>query len=246
MRSTTFLANTTLYLSSLESCEEPLIMARTPRKKAATPPAPTLTEKQQLELRKLRAEAERAELLLERDKRTDEESAASAEAHNTYTFYDEVGPESIKECLEALSAMARQEPRCEITLILNSPGGGVVDGLALYDYLMGLRKRGHKITIIALGEAASMGGVLLQAGNKRVVGRNFFMLMHQISYSCYGRSPEHRDEMKLVNMMESKLLKILARRSSMTVRDVRSSWERTNWWIDAKAAVELGFADEIQ
>jgi len=220
-------------------------MARTRTKKASAPSAPPLSEKEQLELRKLRAEAERAELLLQRDLRKDEIAEASAEAHNTYTFYDEVNQESIKECLEEISSWVRQEPKCPITLILNSPGGSVVDGLALYDYLMGLRKRGHKITIICLGEAASMGGVLLQAGNKRVVGRNFFMLMHQISYSCYGRSPEHRDEMKLVNMMESKLLRILAKRSALTVREVRTNWERTNWWIDSKKAVELGFADEI-
>jgi ATP-dependent protease ClpP protease subunit len=111
---------------------------------------------------------------------------------------------------------------------------------------MGLRRKRHHITVVVLGEAASMGGVLLQAGNKRIIGRNAFMLIHQIAYSCYGRSPEHRDEMKLVNMMETKLLRILARRSTMGVREVRKNWDRKNWWMDAKQAVELGFADEMQ
>jgi ATP-dependent protease ClpP protease subunit len=109
-----------------------------------------------------------------------------------------------------------------------------------------LRRKRHHITILCLGEAASMGGVLLQAGNTRVMGRNAFLMIHEVAYDTYGKSANHRDELALVKKMESKLLRILAHRSEFNVREMRSRWERKDWWLDAKEALSLGFIDKIE
>lgn len=201
--------------------------------------------KEALELRKLRAETERAELRLERARQKADAEDAEASANLIYTFYNEVNDESVKECIDELGTWSRQSPKEPITVILNSPGGNVVDGLALYDYLMHLRKRGHHITMIVLGEAASMGGVLLQAGNKRIIGRHAFLMIHQISWEAYGKSFEHDDVRHLIKRQEQNLLRILAQRSTLSAREVGVRWHRKDWWLNADEAVKLGFADEI-
>ena len=218
-------------------------MART--KKTAVATDAHESEKKSLELRKLFAETLRAELLLEKTLHERDASQADASANHIYTFWNEVNEDTVKECIAELSLWHRQSPKCPITIVLNSPGGSVVEGLALYDFLMGLRRKRHHLTVIVLGEAASMGGVLLQVGNTRVMGRNAFLMIHEISYGAYGKSAEHRDEMALVKKMESKLLRILTKRSTFSVRELRARWERKDWWLDAKEAVANGFVDKI-
>jgi ATP-dependent Clp endopeptidase proteolytic subunit ClpP len=170
---------------------------------------------------------------------------AQCSAHRVYTFYGAVNALNISTCMAELAIWSREAPGKPLTVIFNSPGGFVDDGMALYDYLLHLRSLGHHITTIALGRAASMGGVLLQAGDTRVIGPNAFVLIHEVAAGTSGKLSEMSDSIAFWKRQEGKLLKILAERSTMSVAQIRRKWHKTDWWLDAEEAVELGFADSI-
>ncbi len=72
-----------------------------------------------------------------------------------YAFNDPVSSSSVGACISQLNIWTRTDPGCDIEIIFNSPGGGVIDGMALYDYLQTLRRAGHKLTTVTFGMAAS-------------------------------------------------------------------------------------------
>lgn len=147
--------------------------------------------------------------------------------------------------MSELGIWSRESPGAPLTVIFNSPGGYVDDGMALYDYLLHLRSLGHSLTTIAMGRAASMGGVLLQSGDVRVMGPNAFLLIHEVAAGTEGKLSQMADDIAFWKRQEGKLLKVLAQRSTMTVAQIRRKWHKTDWWLDADQAVELGFADAI-
>jgi ATP-dependent Clp endopeptidase proteolytic subunit ClpP len=144
-----------------------------------------------------------------------------------------------------LGTWSRRTPGSEITVIFNSPGGSVLDGLALFDYLQQLKAIGHPVKTMALGRAASMGAVLLQAGSHRVIGRNAFLLIHEVSHQSVGKVSEMEDSVGFTKRLQQRLLAILSERSHLTEREIQRKWARKEWWVDAEEAVELGLADEL-
>lgn len=194
--------------------------------------------REELQLRKLMAETEEAELDLSRRK-------AQAAAHRIYTFYGGVNPATISACMADLGVWSRETPGAPLTVIFNSPGGYVDDGLALYDYLLHLRSLGHHVTTVTLGRAASMGGILLQAGDVRVMGPNSFLLIHEVAAGTSGKLSKMAEDIDFWKRQEGKLLKILAERAKLTVTQIKRRWHKTDWWLDADQAIALGFADVI-
>lgn len=198
-----------------------------------------------MELRKLELETQRAELELEALRRMERDAAADHRANNVYTFYASVDGESVQQCMAELGRWSRREPGVPMTVIFNSPGGAVLDGLALFDYLRQLRRLGHHVTTIALGRAASMGAVLLQAGDTRVIGENSFLLVHEVSHLSAGKVSELEDSVEFTRRLQKRLLAILADRSTLSEKEIQRRWARKEWWLDAEEAVALGLADQL-
>ena len=121
----------------------------------------------------------------------------------------------------------------------------MIAGLALFDYIQDLRKSGHHITVVALGMAASMGGILLQAGDKRIVGRHAMVLIHEVASGAQGKVSEMVDSLEFSNKLWDKLAKILSERSVMNAGQIKKKAYKKDWWLDAEETVKLGFADEI-
>jgi ATP-dependent Clp protease protease subunit len=209
------------------------------------PPENLLEQRAWAELRKLQLETERTLLELDALRRAERDRAADPRAAHIYTFYSGVEPESVQQCMAELGTWSRRDPGSELTVIFNSPGGSVLDGLALFDYLHQLRSIGHPVTTVALGRAASMGAVLLQAGSRRVIGRNAFLLIHEVSHLSVGKVSEMEDSVGFTKRLQQKLLAILAERSTLTDREINRRWARKDWWVDAEEAVALGLADEL-
>lgn len=201
--------------------------------------------KQELELEGMSRSQRKQELELRRMELEQADWEASADFHRVYTFIGGVNQDKVAEAIDTLERWGRRDPRQPITVVFNSPGGSVIDGLALYDTLLDLRRRGHRVTTVARGEAASMGGVLLQAGDERVIGRNGHLLIHQVSWGAHGSSGRHEDMREFSRKLEDRLLQILAERSSLSVAEIRTRWERRDWWLGARQAVRLGFADRL-
>lgn len=171
---------------------------------------------------------------------------ASSEYARIYTFYDAVGGSSVKAAMKDLGIWSRRDPGEPLKIVFNSPGGNVVDGLALYDFIQELKDAGHHVETVALGWAASMGGVLLQAGHERVMGRNAYMLIHEVSSFNIGKTSEMEDELKFTKRLQERLLDILSERSTMSKNQIRNRWKRKDWWLDADEALKYGFCDVIR
>lgn len=209
------------------------------------PPTSLLEQRTWAELRKLQLETERARLELDALRRHEREQAADHRAAHVYTFYSAVDADSVQQCMAELGRWSRRDPGAPITVIFNSPGGNVLDGLALFDYLRQLRSVGHVVNTIALGRAASMGAVLLQAGDHRVIGENAFLLVHEVSNNSAGKVSELEDGMEFTKRLQKRLLAILSERSTLSDREIQRRWARKEWWLDAEEAVELGLADSL-
>lgn len=207
-----------------------------------TTPAPDEYRKK-LELRKLEIDVARGEMDLENLYRRADESFADGAF--VYNFFEPVNQASVAECIETLSKWSRLAPGANFTLILNTPGGLVKEGLALFDYLTILKMAGHYLTVVALGRAASMGSILLQAGDRRLIGPNAFVLLHEVSAGTSGKVSEMEDSVEFSSRLQDKLLKILASKSKLTVKQIRSRWKKTDLWLDADETVRDGLADRI-
>ena len=212
---------------------------------AGAPPVTLAEQRAWAEIRKLQLETERTLLELAALRRRERDAAAEPAESHVYTFYASVDPETVQACLAELGQWSRRSPSSPITIIFNSPGGSVLDGLALYDFLLYLRSVGHAVKTVALGRAASMGAVLLQAGTTRVVGRNAFLLVHEVSNSSAGRVSEMEDGVEFTRRLQKRLLSILSERSGLSEAQIARRWTRKEWWLDASEAVEIGLADEV-
>lgn len=196
--------------------------------------------------REAQAKAEIAEMQRDSMKRSEENAKADASEHLIYTFYDAVDQDSIKPAMADIGKWARRFPGESITIILNSPGGSVLDGLALYDFLRHLSAKGHFITVKVYGMAASMGGILLQAGDKRIVGPEAEVLIHEVSSGTWGKVSLMQERVDFSARLWDKLAKILAKRSTMTKAQIKRKANKFDWWLTAREAVQLGFADEVE
>jgi ATP-dependent Clp endopeptidase proteolytic subunit ClpP len=209
------------------------------------PPEDLADQRTWAELRKLQLETERTAMELDAMRRREREAAADPGLAHVYTFYAAVEADSVKECMAELGMWSRRDPGAPLTIVFNSPGGSVLDGLALFDYLRQLRAAGHVVTTVALGRAASMGAVLLQAGDRRVIGANAFLLVHEVSNLSSGKVSEMADGVEFTRRLQRRLVKILADRSTLTELQIQRRWDRKEWWLEAEEAVGLGFADEV-
>ncbi len=167
--------------------------------------------------------------------------------HKVYAFNDTVSSSSVGACISQLNIWARTPgPKCDIEIIFNSPGGGVIDGMALYDYFQTLRRAGHKLTTVTFGMAASMAGILLQAGDVRVIGAESYVLIHEISTMAVGKIGELEDVVEFTKKIQNRVLKIFAERSHKPVSYFEKHWRRQDWWLDSAECLKLGIVDEVR
>jgi ATP-dependent protease ClpP protease subunit len=94
--------------------------------------------------------------------------------------------------------------------------------------------------------AASMAGILLQAGHQRIMGRESWLMIHEASFSASGKTGDVEDTVEWVKAMQERILNIFATRSKMTKSALKRKWTRKNWWISSDEALKLGFVDEIR
>lgn len=202
-------------------------------------------EKLEAEVRKAKADARRAEVEADEAVFNFYKKEAAAENNFVYHFLGPVDTESTHKCIHTLDNWSRFLPKEPIVLNIYSGGGAILPGLALYDYLEELKKRGHDVEIVTRGQAASMAAVLLQAGTTRKISASSYLLIHEISSHAIGKYSEMENDLEFSKKLQNRLLQILAKRSKMTVAEIRERWKHTDWWLDARESVRLGFADKV-
>jgi ATP-dependent protease ClpP protease subunit len=191
------------------------------------------------------AEAEMSRIAADQAKRELDEANGSDARNHVYKFTGQVTPDSVKAAVYTLTVWSRMEPKCDITIVFNSPGGSLVDGMALFDHLSALKADGHKLTTVTRGMAASMASILFQVGDVRVMGAESYQLVHEVSFGAEGKPGEVDDRLKWIAKITARVLRIYAARSTMTEKQIAAKWKRTDWTLDADESVLLGFADCI-
>ncbi len=171
---------------------------------------------------------------------------ASDEFNHVFRFEGAVSEKSVKNAIQRLTSWHRQDPTCDIEIVFNSPGGDIINGMALFDFIQSLREEGHYITTGTIGMAASMAGILLQAGDHRWVGEQAWVLIHRASFSVWGSTYEVEDEVEFIKRIEQRIIEIFVARSNLTKKKIQSNWDRKDWWITSDEALEYELVDEIR
>jgi ATP-dependent Clp protease, protease subunit len=161
-------------------------------------------------------------------------------------FGGAIDTDSANIIIAQLLYLEAEDPDKEINLYINSPGGMVTAGLAVYDTMQYIKA---PITTICLGMAMSFGAVLLTAGNKgkRYALPNARMMIHQPLIYGEGISGQVTDisiEAKELEKTKDRLLEILAKHTGKPVQQVRADSER-NYYLSAEEAKAYGLIDEI-
>jgi ATP-dependent Clp protease, protease subunit len=211
-------------------------------------------EKLQHDSRKAQFEAALAELSFNINKREEDKLLSSDRYNKVYRFVNPVVQESVSDCMMVLSRWSRLDPGCDMEVVFCSPGGSIIDGFALYDFIQDLKRKGHKVTTKTIGYAASMAGVLLQAGSERVMGKESWLLIHEASFLAMGKMGAVEDTVEWVKRMCESIIDIFAERASAktgkSVKVIKSTikknWTRKDWWLSATEALDYGFCDKVE
>jgi ATP-dependent Clp endopeptidase proteolytic subunit ClpP len=221
------------------------IAAEIASKKAETNKSLAEAAKIEAETKKIESEAGVAALEYDKAFRSRQREMANDEENFLYRFSKDVNHNSVQACMSKLTQWHRMSPECDIELVFSSPGGSIIDGFELFDFIQDLR-RTHKVTTGSLGMAASMAGILLQAGTHRWIGHQAWMMIHRAAFGAIGKTYEVEDEVKLVKRIEERCVDIFVSRSHLSKQKIKRNWDRKDWWIDADECLEIGLVDEIR
>jgi ATP-dependent Clp protease protease subunit len=136
-----------------------------------------------------------------------------------------------------------EDPEKDIQLYINSPGGVVTSGMAIYDTMRYLRA---PVSTICIGQAASMGAVLLAAGatGKRYALPNSRIMIHQGSGGFRGNTPDVEIQMREMMHLTDRLMHILAEHTGQEFDRVKRDSER-DYFMSAEEAKAYGLIDEV-
>ena len=136
-----------------------------------------------------------------------------------------------------------QNPDQDIQLYINSPGGSVTAGMAIYDTMQYIK---CDVSTICVGMAASMGAFLLAAGakGKRMALPNAEIMIHQPSAGTQGQITDMAIHLKRLESIKSKINHIMAENTGRSVEEVTAACERDNF-MSAEEALEFGLIDKI-
>jgi ATP-dependent Clp endopeptidase proteolytic subunit ClpP len=158
-------------------------------------------------------------------------------------IYDEIGPAywglidaaQVKTAIDAIG----NKP---ITLRLNTPGGSVDEGIAIFNML-----KSHKggVTTYVDSIAASMGSYLLQAGSKRIVAANAMVMVHDPWSIAMGNASELRKSADVLEKYGKRMIPEYAKASGKSEEEVTAIMAEETWYA-GQEIVDAGFADEIQ
>jgi len=156
----------------------------------------------------------------------------------------EVRDDNSNEIAAKLLLLAAEDDKKDIYLYINSPGGSITAGMAIYDTMQFVP---NDIVTVGIGMAASMGQLLLTAGTKgkRYITPNARVLLHQPHGGFGGTASEIQTQAKLIVSMKQRLAEITAEATGKTVEQINADGDRDRWFT-AEEALEYGFVDHIR
>jgi ATP-dependent Clp endopeptidase proteolytic subunit ClpP len=205
------------------------------------------------EIRAARADADLAETLAEaarlahaKDMRRWMYDTAGDSDSRVLRFSSSVSQESVSTLIDTMSRWDRLDADSdrEYQLFITSPGGMIMPGISLFNFLRRLSQRRSLVTI-ASGFCASMATVIHQAGTERLIERGTSYLIHDASGSAYGDVSSLRDQAEWMDRINRDLHTFLSERSTLSVEEIAERSKRRDWTLTAEEAIEFGFADRM-
>lgn len=132
----------------------------------------------------------------------------------------------------------------DITLYINSLGGKVTSGLAIYDVMNYIKS---DVSTICIGMCASMASILLVNGTKgkRFILPNSEVMVHEVSGCTMGKVSELEDKVNHSKELNYKLWQIIEQKTNKSVKDLKREATRKDFYLNAKTALRYGFVDSI-
>ena len=156
---------------------------------------------------------------------------------------EEVNSTTASLIVAQLLYLEAQDPDKDIQFYINSPGGSVTDGMAIYDTMRYIK---CDVSTICVGMAASMGAFLLSSGTKgkRLALPNAEIMIHQPSAGTQGQITDMAIHLKRLEVIKKRLNAILADNTGRSVEEITAACERDNF-MTAEEAVAYGLIDKV-
>ena len=156
---------------------------------------------------------------------------------------EDVNEHTANSVVAQLLHLAYVDPQADISLYINSPGGSVYDGMAIYDTMNFIKP---DVATYGIGLQASMGAFLLSSGAK---GKRFCLphakvMIHQPSSGTHGKVTDMEIDMKETLEVKEMLAKIMAKNTGQKLAKVKSDMER-DYWMTPNEAVKYGLIDKV-
>lgn len=156
---------------------------------------------------------------------------------------EDVNPHTANLVVAQMLFLEAEDPKKDIIFYINSPGGSVYDGMAIYDTMTYVK---NDVQTVGVGLQASMGAFLLSSGakGKRFVLPHSKVMIHQPSSGTRGRVSDMEIDLKESIRVKQQLNEILAKNTGQKLSTIEKDVER-DFWMSAKEAVDYGLADTI-
>ena len=171
---------------------------------------------------------------------------ASDRLRDVYLIGD-IEKDPAKAVIERLRELANDNDR-PVTMYINSAGGNVTDGLAIHDSVRHIISRGIQVTIIVQGMAYSMGSIVLQAasdGQRLAFPHSWIMIHEPAKWAGWQSTTAAAQHLERLKQMQDQIYRILSTRSGKPLRQIIRDTKRTDFYLDAPAALDYGLIDRV-
>ncbi len=155
-----------------------------------------------------------------------------------------IDTEVAEEIVEKFLKLDTIKSKKDIVFYINSPGGAVSAGMAIYDAMQMVKS---DVKTICIGRCASMAAVLLSGGTKgkRYITPNSEVMIHEVSSFNMGKVGELKIDYEHTNALNERIIKLLAENTGKTIKQVRHDIQLKDKWFDAEEGLKYGIVDEV-
>ena len=155
-----------------------------------------------------------------------------------------VDTETSEKIVEQLLKLDAIKSNKDIIFYINSPGGSVSDGMAIYDAMQIVKS---DVKTICLGRCSSMAAILLSGGTKgkRYITPNSEVMIHEVSTFNGGKIGDVKVSFELSNALNERIIKILADNTGKSIEQIRQDIQLKDKWFNSDEALEYGLVDKL-
>ena len=189
--------------------------------------------------------------LLKEEKRNTRKNSSSKKPSNVNLFDNRIikltktiDADESERIIDQLLKLDTIKSNKDITFYINSPGGSVSDGMAIYDAMQMVKS---DIRTVCIGRCSSMAAVLLSGGTKgkRFITPNSEIMIHEVSSFNMGKIGELKINYEHSNTLNERIIKLLSNNTGKSIKQIRKDIQKKDRWFNAEEALKYGLIDKI-